>query len=200
MPIVRKNYSNRLYKAHRGGSNLYPMLSTVLAVVDLIGAHTLEKILESIKTINGHKAIELPVKPTDDSLKLPEESYKGDAGHDLIMTETVTLEPGQTLCMPTNASIALPNLTFGLITSRSSTAKAGVLVHIGIVDSGYRGIIKVTATNLNEEPITIHRGDAIAQLIVLPFIPFVWKEVESLAPSDRGVRGFGSSGRNIKTI
>jgi deoxyuridine 5'-triphosphate nucleotidohydrolase len=118
-----------------------------------------------------------------------------DAGADLIACDDRTLLAGETTRVPTNLAVALPNGYYGLVSGRSGMNSRGILCHQGTVDTGYRGQVSVVLTNLSANPFDIRRGDRIAQLVALPFTLPEFEETESLPESQRGERGWGSSGR-----
>ena len=131
-------------------------------------------------------------------MELPSYAYEGDAGLDLRAAESVTLEPFGRELISTGLAIALPEGYAGFVQPRSGLAiKQGLSIvnTPGLIDSHYRGEIKVIAINLDpREPIRIKKGDRIAQLVVqeVPVIKLI--EVEELDSTDRGAGGFGSSG------
>lgn len=144
--------------------------------------------------------IDLPVLRLDPELPLPAYAKDGDAGVDLVARESVTLEPGGGRALvPTGIAIALPEGYAGFVQPRSGLAfKHGVTVlnTPGLVDSGYRGELKVCMVNLDPEaPFEITRGERIAQLVVQAVEPVNFIEVEMLDETARGKTGFGSSGR-----
>lgn len=128
----------------------------------------------------------------------PVYAHPGDAGADLVATDTVELAPGERATVGTGLRIALPNGYVGFVVPRSGlAAKHGITIvnSPGTVDAGYRGEIRVTLLNTDpSEAYAIAVGDRIAQLIVmeLPRVRFV--EVERLPGSERGDGGFGSTG------
>lgn len=159
----------------------------------------------------------LKVKRLTKDAKLPTKGYRGDLGFDLYAAEDVTLLPGRVAIIPTGIAVELPIGTGAIIKERSSMAKKGFLVMAGVIDEGYRGPIQIVATAVStppcrvcegegcevchgtglEEAIFISKGDKIAQLIILHNVArnYDVKEVEELAPSDRGEKGFGSTGK-----
>ena len=150
--------------------------------------------------MDGTRALHLTVRLLDESVEAPAHAHEGDAGLDLRAAETVTLQPRQRAVVRTGLAIAVPEGHGGLVLPRSGLAsKHGVTVinAPGLIDSGYRGELKVALVNLDEAmPFTVERGMRIAQLLVVE-VPRVEVEVcESLpeAPDERGVGGFGSSG------
>ena len=144
--------------------------------------------------------IELPVLRLDPDLPLPAYAKDGDAGVDLVARENVTLEPGGGRALvPTGVAIALPEGHAGFVQPRSGLAfKHGVTVlnTPGLVDSGYRGELKVCLVNLDPtEPFEVVRGERIAQLVVQAVEHVNFVEVDVLDETTRGDTGFGSSGR-----
>src|SRR6478672_9731065 len=122
----------------------------------------------------------------------------GDAGADIVTTEDVTLEPGMRAVVPTGLAIALPPGYAAFVHPRSGlAARAGLgLVNApGTIDAGYRGEIKVIVINHDTaSPLTLHRGERIAQLVIQRVARAVFTEVDALPPSARGDGGHGSTG------
>ena len=129
---------------------------------------------------------------------VPGYAHPGDAGADLIATETVVLGPGERATVGTGSAIALPDGYVAFVVPRSGlAAKHGITVvnTPGTVDAGYRGEIRVILLNTDRsEPYTITAGDRIAQLVVLPVARARFVPVERLPGSHRGEGGFGSTG------
>jgi dUTP pyrophosphatase len=141
--------------------------------------------------------IELPIRRLRDDAIVPARAYDGDAGLDLAACERVVLEPGERATVGTGLAIAIPDGYAGFVQPRSGlAAKNGITIvnTPGLVDSGYRGELKVILLNTDaKEPFVIEPGMRIAQLVVMP-VPLVDPvEVDELPESERGVRGFGSS-------
>jgi len=133
-------------------------------------------------------------------LPLPAYARDGDAGVDLVARENVTLEPaGGRALVPTGIAIALPAGYAGFVQPRSGLAfKHGVtcLNTPGLIDSGYRGELKVCLINHDpSQPFEVVRGERIAQLVVQAVEQVRFVEHDSLDESERGDKGFGSSGR-----
>ena len=144
--------------------------------------------------------LDLPVLRLDPDLPLPAYARAGDAGIDLIAREDVTLAPaGGRALVATGIAIALPEGYAGLVQPRSGLAfKHGVTVlnTPGLIDSGYRGELKVCLINHDPtEPFEVTRGERIAQLVVQAVEHVTFVEVDTLDESERGDKGFGSSGR-----
>ena len=142
---------------------------------------------------------ELPVRLLHPDARAPSRAYEGDAGFDLVSVEGAELLPGARASLGCGIAIELPEGTCGLVLPRSGLARDhGVTVvnSPGLVDSGYRGELRVTLINTDRtEPFVVDTGMRIAQLVVvaLPQVAVVLRE--ELASSTRGEQGFGSSGR-----
>lgn len=144
--------------------------------------------------------IDLPVLRLDPDLPLPAYAKDGDAGVDLVARENVILEPGGGRALvATGIAIALPAGYAGFVQPRSGLAFAHgvtVLNTPGLVDSGYRGELKVCLVNLDPlAPFEVVRGERIAQLVVQAVEHVRFVEVDGLDETARGDSGFGSSGR-----
>jgi dUTP pyrophosphatase len=141
--------------------------------------------------------IELPIRRLRDDAVVPERAYAGDAGLDLASCERVELRPGERATVGTGLAIAIPYGYAGFVQPRSGLAARHGLTIVntpGLVDSGYRGELKVVLLNTDEgEPFVIEPGMRIAQLVVLQVPGIDPVEVDELPESERGVRGFGSS-------
>lgn len=142
--------------------------------------------------------IDLPIKRLDPTVELPSYAYEGDAGLDLRSSEDVTLAPLERRLVSTGLAVAIPEGFAGFVQPRSGLAlKEGLSMANtpGLIDSHYRGELKVCAVNLDpERPIRIERGERIAQLVIQR-VPLVrLQEVDELDDTDRGSGGFGSSG------
>ena len=142
--------------------------------------------------------VEILIKRLDDDVPLPSYAHPGDAGADLTTTVDVRLEPGERALAPTGISLALPNGYVALVHPRSGlAARCGVSIvnAPGTVDAGYRGEVKVMLINLDPtEPVTLRRGDRIAQLLIQQVERARFVEVEHLPGSARGEGGYGSTG------
>jgi dUTP pyrophosphatase len=141
--------------------------------------------------------IEVAITRVRADARLPERAYAGDAGLDLATCEAVRLAPGERALVPTGLAVAIPEGYAGFVQPRSGlAARDGITVvnSPGLVDAGYRGEIQVVLLNTDRErTFTAQAGERIAQLIVLAVPELTLREVADLPPSERGVRGFGSS-------
>ena len=145
--------------------------------------------------------MELNIKLLSPKAVAPKYATPGSAAMDLTacLDEPVVLEPGQRTLLPTGIAIALPSAEYvALVFARSSLgAKYGVSLSngVGVIDSDYRGEIKVGLTNHSAEPYTIQPGDRVAQLAVFPVVQANIHCVAELYETDRGTGGFGSTGK-----
>ena len=142
--------------------------------------------------------IALPVQRIDPLLPLPEYAHEGDAGLDLRSAEDATIPPHGRALVATGIAVAIPAGFAGFVQPRSGLALSsglGLANSPGLIDSHYRGEVKVILVNLDPAtPIEIHRGDKIAQLVVQPVAHCELTESESLDRTGRGEGGFGSTG------
>lgn len=143
--------------------------------------------------------VTLKIKKLDDSLPTPRYAHEGDAGLDLYSAQDVKLEPGQRALVSTGIAVAIPEGYAGFVQPRSGlAAKQGVSIvnTPGLIDSGYRGEVKVILLNTDlEDSVRISRGDRIAQLVIQAVPAVALEEVDDLDGSQRGEGGFGSSGK-----
>lgn len=144
--------------------------------------------------LNWKESMKLKVTKLDQNALLPTRGSEYAAGLDLYSTVSMSLSPSERVLIPLNIAIELPNGTFGHILSRSGLAlKHGIHVGAGVIDEDYRGNVGVLLFNLGDKPYTISVGDRIAQLVIKKYEKVDIVE-EVLQQSDRGNRGFGSSG------
>jgi dUTP pyrophosphatase len=137
-------------------------------------------------------------------LPLPEYATTGSAGMDLhaAAPEPVTLAPGERALISTGIRIALPPGFEAQIRPRSGLAVRHGLSIVnspGTIDSDYRGTIKVSLINLGQEPVTITRGERIAQMVVAPVIRVQWEESAELPETGRQDGGFGHTGKAARS-
>jgi dUTP pyrophosphatase len=140
---------------------------------------------------------ELPIRRLDEGAVLPSRAYAGDAGLDLSAVAAVELAPGARATIGTGLAIALPDGFAGLVVPRSGLASKhgiGVLNAPGLIDSGYRGEVRVILHNHGSESFRVEPGMRIAQLVLVAVQAVSLVEVNELPPSERGEGGHGSSG------
>lgn len=143
-------------------------------------------------------SIKLPIRRLDPTVQLPSYAYEGDAGLDLRSNEDVDLAPFERRLISTGLAIAIPEGYAGFVQPRSGLAlREGLSMANtpGLVDSHYRGELKVCAINLDpNNTIHVSRGERIAQLVIQAVPTVTLCEVDQLDQTDRGEGGFGSSG------
>ena len=142
----------------------------------------------------------VPIVRLDPELPLPAYARAGDAGADLVAREGVVLKAGGGRAMvPTGVAVAIPVGYAGLVLPRSGlAARHGVAVvnSPGLVDAGYRGELNVLLLNTDpDSDYEVHRGDRIAQLVIVAVETVGFDVVDELPASERGSGGFGHSGR-----
>lgn len=122
---------------------------------------------------------------------------EGDAGIDIYASEMVAIRPFETVLISTGLYMEIPKGYYGRLVGRSSLHKQGLHVNEGIIDSGYRGEIKVSMTNSSNETIfakLVEIGERVAQLIISKVEPIEFVAVQELSETERGTNGFGSTG------
>lgn len=138
--------------------------------------------------------MELKVKKVQMDAKLPQYGHTGDAGLDLFSSIDFVLEKGQVEAIPSGIKVAIPDGYVGLIWDKSGVSLKGVHRLAGVIDSGYRGEVKVVMINLSDKPFAIDKGMKIAQMLVQPITLVRVVEAEDLDNTSRGEGGFGSTG------
>jgi dUTP pyrophosphatase len=140
---------------------------------------------------------ELPIQRLRGDAVIPERAYEGDAGLDLSACERVEIGPGERVVVGTGLAVAIPEGHAGFVQPRSGLASRHGITIVntpGLVDSGYRGELRVVLLNTDrDEAFVVEPGMRIAQLVVMPVAEPDPIEVDELPATERGVRGFGSS-------
>ncbi len=144
---------------------------------------------------------QVQIKKLDPRAVIPTSGSAHAAGYDLYACldgdGEVTIPPHHTIMIPTGVAFALPEGTFGGVFARSGLASSSGLRPancVGVFDSDYRGECLVALHNDGETPRTVHTGDRIAQLVLLPYLPIEFTETDELPETVRGANGFGSTG------
>ena len=141
--------------------------------------------------------IEVAVRRLRADAVLPMQAYPGDAGLDLAACEGITLRPGERAVVPTGIAVQIPDGYAGFVQPRSGLAAKhgiGVVNSPGLVDSGYRGEIKVVLLNTDrDDEFVVEPGMRIAQLVIVPVAGVRLVEAEELDATERGALGFGST-------
>lgn len=136
------------------------------------------------------------------SIPLPQYATDGSAGLDLrvCIDEPLQIAPQETVLLPTGLAIYIadPNLAAVILPRSGLGHKHGIVLGnlVGLIDSDYQGELKISCWNRNVEHFTVAPGDRIAQLVFLPIVRAEFSMVDAFCETNRGVGGFGSSGRN----
>ena len=126
---------------------------------------------------------------------LPQRAHPTDAGADLCALDAHEIYPGEQKLVDTGVAVKIPEGFVGLIYNRSSQGKKGITIphSVGVIDSDYRGNLKVLLKNISEDPYLIVAGDRIAQLVIQPVV--LADFYDSWNDTQRGTGGFGSTGK-----
>lgn len=142
--------------------------------------------------------MELKIKRMEkaEGIKLPNFFHEGDVGCDLRAAESVNLQPGKITAVDTGLKMQIPDGYAGLIWEKSGLAfKHAIKTAGGVIDSGYRGEVRVALLNMGEDNYSVDRGDKIAQMLVQKAAKPDVVEVDDLEETSRGEDGFGSTGK-----
>lgn len=140
--------------------------------------------------------MKIKIKQTDSSLPKPFYGHKGDAGFDLRTREKVTVLSGEKVTLPTGLILEIPQGYVGLVWDKSGLSiKEGLKTLGGVIDSTYRGEVMVGVVNLSKQEYIFEKGDKIAQMLIQKVEEVDFEEVDEVGSSDRGVKGFGSTGK-----
>ncbi len=144
--------------------------------------------------------MDIAISVTGEGVEVPRYAHPGDAGLDLRSMVDGELAPFERMMVPCGFSLAIPDGYAGLVIPRSGLAAAhgvSVVNAPGLIDSGYRGEVKVVLINLDpQETFSFAQGDRIAQLVIVAIPSVTLHNTDILPESDRGAQGFGSSGIN----
>jgi dUTP pyrophosphatase len=149
-----------------------------------------------LKSSRGTKELKmLKVKLLHEAARVPKRAHDEDAGFDLYCVDPVTIYPGQHAVVPSGIAMQIPTGYAGFIWPRSGLAsKHAIDTLAGLIDSTYRGEIKVSLINHGERAVELKQGDRIAQIVIQPISLLHPMLVDDLDDSERGQRGFGSTG------
>ncbi len=141
----------------------------------------------------------LRFKRVRDDAVLPARATAGSAGYDLraCMAEAAEIPPGESVVLPTGLAAQIPEGLAGFVFTRSGLGlRHGIVVTngVGVIDSDYRGEIRVGLTNISKTAYTVAPGERVAQMILMPFFALPVEEAGSLDETERGAGGFGSTG------
>lgn len=144
---------------------------------------------------NTFSALEVKYKKLSSSAVTPTKANEDDAGLDLYASRSIQLSPFQHGVVNTDLAFEIPKGWHMQIHTRSSYGKNGLRCHLGVVDSGYRGEVKVIVHNHTNQYVAINKGQKFCQVLFLPVPKLYIEEASELGESERGSGGFGSSGK-----
>lgn len=164
----------------------------------------LETPAATLRTVSTNKTIQLKILDARIGKEFPLPRYETEdaAGLDLraCLDAAMTIEPGQTILIPTGISIYIgdPQMAAVILPRSGLGHKHGLVLGnlVGLIDADYQGPLMVSCWNRGEAAYTIEPGDRIAQLVFLPIVRAQFEMVEEFASTERGVGGFGHSGKN----
>lgn len=137
----------------------------------------------------------IKIKKLSEDATLPRYAQPGDAGMDFYSNEEITILPNERKLVSTGISMAIPEGYVGLIWDKSGIAtKHGIKTMAGVIDSGYRGEVKILVHNLSDQVHKIEKNTKVAQMLIQPIECREVIEVEELDQTERGEEGFGSTG------
>lgn len=139
--------------------------------------------------------MKIKIKKINPEARIPIYAIKNDAGMELYSVENITVEPGKILACGTGVAVAIPVGYVGLIWDKSGVAfNGGIKTMGGVIDSSYRGEIKIILTNLSNKAYIINKGDKVAQMLIQKVEVSEIEEVQELDDTERGEGRFGSTG------
>ncbi|MBP6974711.1 MAG: dUTP diphosphatase [Candidatus Pacebacteria bacterium] len=140
--------------------------------------------------------MKLKIKKIHPNAKIPNYAHLGDAGFDLYIPESITLQPGDRKTIPLGIAMEIPDGYVGLMFDKSSLShKQGLKTFGNVIDSGYRGEIHAGLINQSGQAQTLEAGQKIIQMLIMPVMTVDIEEAETLSESKRGDGAFGSSGK-----
>ncbi|MBP7347352.1 MAG: dUTP diphosphatase [Butyrivibrio sp.] len=145
--------------------------------------------------------MEIRIKKLTQTAQIPMRGSEYAAGYDLYadIQENVCVAPHTSVKIPTGLALEIPEGYFGAVYARSGLACKESLRPancVGVIDADYRGPVMVVLHNDSEQAREITPGERVAQLVIMPFLPVLFKEVDDLTQTIRGEDGFGSTGKN----
>ena len=132
----------------------------------------------------------------DEGAYMPEKAHRADAGYDLRTPKRVVIRRHESVCIDTGVHMQIPDGWYGKLESKSGlNVKLGIVSLGGVIDSGYTGSIVAKLYNFGDGDCQIEPGNKIVQIVFMPCGSFAMTQVDSLEDTERGNKGFGSSGR-----
>lgn len=140
--------------------------------------------------------LKVKIKRLSENAKMPTKAHPTDAGYDLYVASSY-VDKNFNIVYETGIAVEIPTGYVGLVFPRSSISNTAIMLRnaVGVIDSGYRGEITTKFARVTGGFEAYHVGDRCAQIIIMPYPEIEWEEVTDLSESDRGVGGYGSSGK-----
>ena len=139
--------------------------------------------------------VEITLVKLDEKMSIPSYAHPGDAGLDLRSAVNTLIKSGDAALIPTGIKIAIPSGYVGLVWDKSGyAAKNSIHTLAGVVDSGYRGEIRIVLKNFGNDDFNVTKDMKVAQLLIQPIVTANIVEVDSLEETSRAEGGFGSTG------
>ena len=150
--------------------------------------------IDGIGVVGGMPMVNVVLDP---GAVMPNRAHDPDGGADLFCPEEmeVTIYPGESAVIDTGVHMAIPLGYAGVLVSKSGLNTKHGILSTGLIDSSYTGSIRVKLYNHGHEAYTVHGGDKISQIVILPVLLCGFRLVDALDETERGDNGFGSSGR-----
>lgn len=139
--------------------------------------------------------MKIKIKKLHPNAKMPSNGTKSAAGFDLYSTWRTTLYPNESTIVGTGIAFEIPEGYVGVVYSRSSTAKKGLIITPLLVDADYRGEVFILVNNQTDEPYRVAIGDRLAQMRIEKLVDTEYEWAEELSETERGSGGYGSTGR-----
>jgi len=172
-----------------------PYLNTISIPSDKVETSSLDVNICPYLNNLSPNLLTIKIKLLTPTAKTPFRAHDTDAGLDFFSDESINIDPNHRCIVSTGISLAIPSFYYGKISDRSSMAVKGIDVCAGIIDSGYRGEVKIVLHNSGSNSYKIEKGDKIAQMIITPVPSTIIQVVDELDETVRSVGGFGSSGK-----
>lgn len=169
--------------------NLKLSSAALICTCDIPG-HT-----KSCSAYAGNQPSEMKVKLLHSNARMPTRAHSSDSGFDVYAISDAVVPPHGHLKVELGIALEPPYGHEVQVRGRSGLAGKGVFVHPGTVDQNFRGQIATHLFNHNDKPYFVTTGDRVCQLVVMPIPPVLLLEVTELGFTDRGEKGFGSTGR-----
>ncbi len=190
------NQVKKLLEGIKAASSNPPGFQAIGEIINNNHKPIFEDVIPDKKTlVENNSSSELLAEKINHQAKLPQKAHSGDAGYDLYSTDYYSIAPYAQALVSTGIKLAIPVNHVGLIWDKSGLASEGITTMGGVIDSTYRGEVKVVVKNLSEDIFNIIPGQKIAQILIQPISQIIINEGKINDQTGRQANGFGSSGR-----